>query len=218
MIENINWTLIIAAIAAIMTSIAALIQVYSKVYVPRSKDKERKREEIYKPLLNDVNALIISIKKREKFREVFDWKTVEEKVSPKLFEKLKELFEVKADRWYKLLEHNREFVRFQCYFIANNSLENLPTEFKNLGAGNLGVVLYEAVGARILEGEKISLRWLEDNNPDLLETLKKCPSYKNIKNFMDWINVESPCLVYSKNAEEDLLQSAQKMISEVKSF
>ena len=216
MIETVNWTLLFTALTAIFSFIAAITEIYYRVYIPKSKEKEKKREDVYKPLLNDVDALIISIKKREKFSEVFNWKTVEEKVSPKLFEKLKELFEVKADRWYKLLEHNREFVRFQCYFIANNSLENLPTEFKNLGAGNLGLVLYEAVGTRVLEGEKISLRWLEDNESDLLETLKKCPSYKNIKNFLDWINVESPCLIYSKNAEQDLLQSIQKMRTELK--
>jgi hypothetical protein len=152
--ENVDWALIIAAIAAIMTSIAAIIQVYSKVYIPKSKDRERKRIEIYNPLLSDVDALINSINKRDKFSEVFDWKTVKGKVSTKLFEKIKELFEVKINYWYKLLEHNREFVRLQCYFYVNNNLENLQSEFKSLGLGNLAHMIFQAVCTPLLEEKK----------------------------------------------------------------
>jgi len=216
--ENVDWALIIASIAAIFTAITAITGLYRLVYVPKTKDKERKREDTYKPLLQDVDALIESVKKRVNFGAPFNWKTVEERVSPKLFEKLEELFEVKADRWYRLLEHNREFVRFRCYFYLDKNLENLQKEFKALGVGALEYELYQAIVTPVLEGEKISLRWLEDNKPELFENLKKCQSYKSIKNLLDCINAESPCLIFYKNAEQDLLQSAEKMKRELKKF
>ena len=218
MFETVNWTLVFTALTAIFSFIAAITEIYYRVYIPRSKDKDKKREDVYKPLLNDVDVLIASVKKREKFSEVFNWKTVKEKVSPKFFEKLKELFEVKAHLWYKLLEHNRDFLRYQCYFYVNTNLENLQKEFGSLGSGNLGNVMFEVTDKPLIESEKISLRWLEDNQPELFELLKKCASYKSLKSLFDWINVESPCLVYYKNAEQDLMQSAQKMRNELKSF
>ena len=208
----------IATIAAIFTAITAITGVYRFVYIPKMKARDEKREKIYKPLLQDVDALTESVKKRKNFSAPFNWKTVEENVSPKLFEGLTELFEVKASSWYKLLEHNRDFVRLQCYFYLDKNIENLQKEFKELGVGALESELYEAIVTPILEREKISLRWLEDNKNVLFENLKKCPSYKNINNLLDWVNKESPCLIFYKNAEKSLLQSVQKMRSELKSF
>jgi len=216
--ENVNWTLVFAAIAAIAGSIAAAIQVYSKVYVPRSKEKEIKRETFYKQLLDDVDALIESVQKRQEFHELFNWRTVERKVSPRLFERLTDLFEVKAKHWYNLLEHNREFIRLKCYFYLDKNLESLETEFKSLGVGALEFELFQAIATPILEGEKISFRWLDDNKPDLFENLKKCPSYKKIKALLDWLNKESPCYVFYKNAEKDLMQSVNEMKLELKRF
>jgi len=216
--ENVNWSLVFTALATVFSFIAAITEIYYRVHIPRTKDKERKREDIYKPLLKDVDALIESIEKRTKFSPPFNWRTVEEKVSPKFFEKLNDLFDVRADRYYKLLEHNREFVRLQVYFYLDKNLENLKTEFKNLGVGGLESELYQVIVSPILEGEKISLRWLEDNKPELFENLKKCPSCKNIKSLLDWLNEESPCGIYYKNAEHDLLQSAEKIKRELKRF
>ena len=118
------------------------------------KARDEKREKIYKPLLQDVDALTESVKKRKNFSAPFNWKTVEENVSPKLFEGLTELFEVKAGSWYNLLEHNREFIRLECYFYLDKNIENLQKEFKELGVGALESELYEAIVTPILEREK----------------------------------------------------------------
>lgn len=218
MSENVNLGLILTVLTTIFSFIAAITEIYYRVYVPRSKEKEIKRETFYKQLLDDVDALIESVQKRQEFHEPFNWRTVQRKVSPRLFERLTDLFEVKAKRWYNLLEHNREFIRLQCYFYLDKNLESLKTEFKNLGVGALESELHQAIATPILEGEKISFRWLEDKKPDLFENLKKCPSYKKIKDLLDWLNKDSACYVFYKNAEKDLVQSVNEMKFELKRF
>lgn len=70
----------------------------------------------------------------------------------------------------------------------------------------------------ILEREKITLGWLEDNNFELSTILKKCSSYEKLKSLLDWINEENPSIISFRKTEQDLLQLAEKMKAELKKF
>lgn len=165
-----------------------------------------------------MDALIEKVTKKEKFSPPFNWKTIEDKVSTQLYEKLQRLFEEKYDYYYKLLQHNQIFVRFKNYFYLNSSLSELQEEFRKLGFGKLEYELYESIVTLILEGEKITLRWLEEKKTELYEKLEKCPSYKKTKKLFDWLNEENPSIISFRRVTQDLLQSAKELEHELKSF
>ena len=215
---NGNIGLVFTALLAIFGFFGLLMEYYYRVHRPREKDKKQKRNEVYKPLLKDVDVLIESVRVKEPFSPPFNWKTVEGKVSSQLFRRLQKLFQEKADNYYKWLEHNRNFIRFKGYFYLKSHLPELEEEFKNLGFGGLEFQLYESIVMPLLESEKITLRWLEDNRPELHENLMKCQSYKKLKRLLDYLNKENPCIVPFRKAEQDLLQSAKELKNELKSF
>lgn len=189
---------------------------YYRVYRTRAKDKEQKRNEIYKPLLKDIDALIESVRVKKLFGPPFNWKTVEDKVSTQLYGRLQKLFQEKVDNYHQWLEHNQNFIRFKGYFYLKSHLPELEEEFKSLGFGGLEFQLYESIIIPLLEGEKITLRWLEDNRPELHENLIKCASYKKIKRLFNWLNKEDPCIVSLRKTEQDLLQLAEELRVELK--
>jgi predicted nucleotidyltransferase len=139
-------------------------------------------------------------------------------VSTQLFEKLQKLFQDKVGDYYKLLEHNQNFIRFQGYFYLNSHLSELQEEYQSLGVGSLEFELYESVLTPILENEKITLRWLEDNKSELYENLTKCPSYKKLKTLLDWLNDENPSSENLRKAEQELIQSAEELKNELRKF
>lgn len=213
-----DWTLALGVLSAIFTFCILLTQVYSRVYIPREKAKETKRKEIYKPLLKDIDALIEKVRKKEPFNPPFNWKTVEEKVSAQLYRRLQNLFQENVDNYHNLLQHNKDFIRFKGYFFLNSQLSELQEEFHSLGVGGLEYELYNSIVTPILKGKKITLKWIEDNNPKLYEHLMKCQSYKKLKRLLDYLNKENPCIVPFRKAEQDLLQSAKELKNELKSF
>lgn len=218
MAENLDWGLILGAISAVFTFLLLLTQYYSKVYIPRKKDKEEKRNLIYKPLLKDVDSLIESVTKKEPLKLPFNWKTVEEKVSPKLYGKLQKLFQDDASTYYNLLAHNQDFIRFKAYFYLYEHLSELEKEYHSLGVGALEYEIYDAIVTPILEGEKVTLKLIEERKPKLYEYLLQCKSYKKLKNLLDYLNKENPCLEYLKASEQDLLIFAEKIRKELKKY
>lgn len=215
---NGNIGLVSTALLAIFGFFGLLMEYYYRVHRPREKDKKQKRNEIYKPLLKDVDVLIASVRVKEPFSAPFNWKTVEGKVSSQLFRRLQKLFQEKADNYYKWLQHNKDFIRFKGYFFLNFQLSELQEEFHSLGVGGLEYDLYNSIVTPILKGKKITLKWIEDNNPKLHENLMKCQSYKKLKRLLDYLNEENPCIVPFRKAEQDLLQSAKELKNELKSF
>ena len=215
---NPDWSLVFAVLTAVFSFCALLTEIYYRVYRTRTKDKEQKRKEVYKPLLTDIDVLVEKVRKKEVFSPPFNWKTVEEKVSTRLYGKLQKLFQEKVDNYYKLLKHNQNFIRYFGYFYLNSNLSKLQKEYLGLGVGGLEFELYESIVTPILEGEKITLRWLEDNKPELYENLAKCPSYKTLKGLLDWLNEENPCIASLRKAEQDVLKSAEELKVELKKF
>lgn len=215
---NIDWSLVFLALTTIFSFFVMLMEYYYRVYRPRAKDKEQKRSEIYKPLLMDVDALIEIVRAKKFFSPPFNWKTVEDKVSTDLFMRLQKLFQEKVDNYHKLLKHNNDFIRFKGYYYLNSHLPELQEEYKSKGFGGLEFQLYESIIIPLLEGEKITLRWLEDKRPELHETLMKCQNYKKLKRLLDYLNEENSSIVPFRRAEQDLLQLAKKMKDEFKSF
>jgi len=208
---NIDWGLVLGTISAVFTFVILLTQYYSRVYVPRRKDKEEKRNTIYKPLLMDIGALIEKVRKREVFNPPFEWKSVEGKVSAQLYSKLQELFQEKTDNYHKWLKNNQDFIRFKGYFYLKSNLSDLEKEFLSLGEGALEYELYNSITSPVLEGEKVSLKWIEDNRPEFYERLTKCPSHKKLKTLLNWLNEENPSVVSLRKAEQDLLQLAENL-------
>jgi hypothetical protein len=215
---NPDWGLILGAISAVFTFLLFLTQYYSRVYIPRRKDKEEKRNLIYKPLLMDVDSLIERVSKREVFGPPFNWKTVEGKVCAQLYRRLEELFQEKTNNYHRLLKHNQEFIRFRSYFYLYNNLSDFEKEFRSLGVGLLEYDLYNTILDPILEGRKVSLELIEENNPKLYEHLVKCPSYKKLKDLFDQFSEEDPCLIPLRNIEKDLLEQAEKLKVRLKDF
>lgn len=213
-----NWILIFTALASIFSFLALLTEYYYRVHRPRAKDKEEKRDKIYKPLRKDLDALVESVRAREPFSPPFNWKTVEGDVSSQLFGRLQKLFEEETGNYHKWLKHNQDFIRFEGYFYLKSQLPKLEKEFKSLGVGGLEFELHKSIVAPLLEGEKITLRWLEDNSPELHENLMKCESHKKLKRLLDYLNEENPCIVAFRKAEQDLLQSAKELKCDLKSF
>lgn len=213
---NPDWGLVLGVISAVFTFFILLTQYYSRVYIPRKKEKEEKSNAIYKPLLMDIDVLVEKVRKREVFNTPFDWKTVEGKISAQLYRRFQELFQEKTDNYYRLLKHNQDFVRFESYFYLNNNLSDLQKEFQSLGVGALEYELYNSIVSPVLEGEKVSVKWIEDNHPELYEHLTRCPSYKKINNLLNWLNEKSPSLISLRNAEKDLLEQAEKLKARLK--
>lgn len=110
-----------------------------------------------------------------------------------------------------MLEHHRNFVRFKGYFYLNSHLSKLQEEYRKLGVGSLEFILYKSVVTPILEGEKITLRWLEDHNSNLYENLTKCSRHKKIRNLFEWLNEENPSIKNLKRAEQELLQLTKEV-------
>lgn len=213
-----DWNLILTALSVIFSFCVLLTAIYYRVYIPREKAKEEKRVGIYKPLLKDVDALIEKVGERKAFSPPFNWKTVEDKVSTYLYVRLQKLFEDKYENYFKLLQHNQNFIRYEGYFYLNYHLSELQKEFKSLGVGALEYELYNTIVTSVLEGEKITLNWIEENNPELYEHLTRCPSYKKLKTLLDWLNEENPCIVSLRMAERDLLNYAEELKDELKKF
>lgn len=215
---NVEWSFVFTAVLVIFAFLGLLMEYYYRIYRPREKDKEQKRNGIYKPLLNDVDTLIANVKEKKPYGAPFNWKTVEDRVSTQLYGRLQNLFLEKVDNYYKLLEHNQNFVRFSSYFYLKAHLSELDEEFKNLGVGALEFELYDSMVTPILNGKKITLRELEDKKPELYENLAKCASFKKFKELLCGLNEENPCIESLRKAEQDLLQSAIELKNELKSF
>ena len=218
MLENTDLILLFTALTTIFSLGAFLTEYYYRVHRPRAKDKEQKRGEIYKPLLNNIEKLIEKVRAKEEFRDIFNWRTVEERVSAHLYVKLERVFQEKVDKYNSLLKHNQDFIRFKGYYYLNAHLPELQKEYLSLGVGGLEFDLYEIIVKPILESQKISLRWLEEHKPDLYEHLTKCPKYKRIKDLFSWMNEEIPSVITFRNVEQDLLQSAKELKNELESF
>lgn len=213
-----DWALALGVLSAIFTFCILLTQYYSRVHVPRRKDKEQKREQIYKPIIRNVDALVEAVKEKKEFREQFNWKTVEGKVSRELYKKLQKLFEEKVDIYHKWLKHNRDFIRFQGSFYLDSSLPELEGEFRKLGAGKLEYELYNSIITSLLQGKKITLKLLEDSKPDFFHNLAKCPNHKELKKLLDWLNEDTPAMESLREAEQDLLKYADELKIELKKF
>lgn len=215
---NVEWSLVFTAILVIIGFFGLLMEYYYRVHRPREKDKEQKRNEIYRPLIKDVEALLERVRKREPFSPPFNWETVEEKVSAKLYSKLQKLFRDDASSYYNLLAHNQDFIRFKAYSYLHEHLAELEKEYHSLGAGVLEYEIYTAIVSPILEGEKVSLKLIEERKPKLYEYLLQCESHKKLKDLLDYMNKENPCLKYLEASEQDLLMSAEKMREELKKY
>lgn len=213
-----DWALALGVLSAIFTFCILLTQYFSRVHVPRRKDKEQKREQIYNPIIRNVDALVEAVKEKKEFREQFNWKTVEGKVSIELYKKLQKLFEEKVDMYHKWLKHNKDFIRFQGSFYLGSSLPELEGEFRKLGVGRLEYELYDSIMTSLLEGKQITLKLLEDSKPDFFNNLSKCPSYKELKKVLDWLNEDTPAMESLREAEQGLLKYVAELRVELKKF
>ena len=211
-----EWTLILTAIGILIAFCALVIGYYSKVHIHKRKEKEQKREEIYKPLLSNITLIIEGIKKRDGYVPDF-WESLEGKVSPKLYEKLK-IFHNSADDYFKLLKHNQDFIRYKIYFYWNYHLPDLEKECNGLGLGNSEYNLYTSIVTPILNGEIVTLDWIKNNKKDFYKRLLQCPHYEKLEELLKWLKDENPCIQSLGKAEQELLQSAEKLKLELEKF
>lgn len=214
---TVDWNLIFTALLVIFGFFGLLMEYYYRVHRPREKDKEQKRNGIYKQLLNDIDTVLEKVDQKEPVTTPFNWKTVEGNVSTKLYDKFVKLYD-EVDYYHKLLQHCKNFVRFKGFFYLKNHLSELEEEFRRLGVGALEYDLYDSIMKPLLQDEKITLRWLEEKKPELYANLEKCPSYKKLKNLLDWLNEENPCFISLRKIVQNLLNSAENLKAEVKSF
>ncbi len=215
---NSDWGLVLTALLVVIASFGLLMEYYYRVHRPREKDKEQKRNEIYKPLVNNLNILIERVKQKEAVITPFDWKTVEDKVPAQLFERIQNLYEDKVDYYQRLSQHIKDFIRYKICFDLNSYLSGLQEEFHKLGVGKLEYELFNSIVTPIMDGEKITLRWLEENKPELYENLEKCPNHKRLKELLDSLNEENPCIMSFRKIVHDLLQSTKEIEDKMKSF
>jgi len=210
----VDWNIIFA-----IGSIGSLIVTFYRWVYCRHKDKVAKeREEIYKPLREDVQALTDSVKNFENERceqpPVF-WKTIEGKVSSKFYGRLEELFEKKFGEYCNWLKASEALIRYKIYFYMGTHLRGLGEEFKNLGVGVLEYKLYGSLLLPILRGESMSPSWFKEHDPSLYEEIEKCPRSKDIRSLLNWLNEREPCIETLRRIRHDLMGQAEKVKNEV---
>lgn len=213
-IQELN--LIVATIGVFIAFCTLVIAYYTKIHIKRKKDKEQKREEIYKPLLSEIDDLIEKVKNKERFTPSI-LKKVEGKISSNIYERLQKISQ-ETNNYYELLKQNKDFLRFKNYFYLTYHLPDLKREYHSLGMGSLEFELYGVIVTPILDGESITLAWIRDNNREFFKRLLKCPSYEKLDELLKWLSEKNPYVQYVEEAQQNLLQSAENLKIELKKF
>lgn len=208
-----DWVLyIIYSLTAIGSIVVAIITYYRWIYYPKRERQDRIKNIFLKPLLKIIFSLKEKIEQYSipginPLSKLFDEQSSE--VTNELTT-LKENLEYSIETYRVWLHEANDFIRGRIWHIVyyQGTVGNvLATEYEEKGVGSLGDVLASSLSTRILEGQKITISWFNDNvSEKYTEAIKNCKHNQDFKDILGSIDkIRDRPVLEKLRQERDLL-------------
>jgi len=195
--------------------IISIILLAFGIYIER-QNRSKDKEEIYKPLRQDVEKLVDSVKDFKSYEKPLTfWKDMEGRISFSFYSKLEDIFEKRFKEYSNWLKASQEFIRYKIYFLVNNYLNKLQKEYEDLGVGSFENHLYESLSMPVIRGDALSIPWFEEYDPKLWVNIVKCAHSEDIRRLLEWLREPNPCIESLKRAQSDLIKLAETLKDEL---
>ncbi|MCK5261455.1 MAG: hypothetical protein KAJ44_04685 [Thermoplasmatales archaeon] len=220
-----EWVLyIIYSLIAVGTIASAIITYYKWIYYPKREKRERIKNIFLRPLLKIIPSLKeeieqYSIPNLDPLSKLFDKHNSE--VTNELTT-LKGDLERRIETYRDWLSEANDFISGRIWYIVyyQGIVGNkLATEYEEKGIGSLGHDLVRFLATPILEGQKITISWFNDNvSEKYTEAIKNCKRYQDFKNTLGLIDKIRERQVLKKLREERdfLLKYLDETVSRLK--